>query len=448
MSRLWSLSSTEPSGSGQPSLWLDAARDETRLRRAEKDIRWLRFSGLIGWFVVLQGHGYDLGFTPVWAIYTGGVLYAAWAHIQAGRSTDIYRTAVVTTFADPVLAGMICLVTGGIDSVLYPFFFFTQMSVAIRFGVLESIGIAFFNCVVTVAIYLIEPWYNGHAQGSTPLMLGTKLFLLGFAGFLGMIIAEWARAHARLLIAHAHSLGEAGERYQTVLRRFAQVQEEERRNIAAELHDRMSGHLFGLRQGLEQCRAGLDDRQALRQRLDELEATVRACTHDVRSIMNELRPTVLDELGFYEAASEHLSRHAETAPYRLVRRIDPALRDWRSRQDAMLFRLLQEALLNIQKHAQAVTVEVLLEPQGDQVVLSISDDGQGFDPDKVPLGHYGLMTMRERAEAAGGTLHVDAGGNRRGTRIEVRLPRSEPGGPASAPASRPGNEPGDGRWAT
>ena len=142
--------------------------------------------------------------------------------------------------------------------------------------------------------------------------------------------------------------------------------------------------------------------------------------------MNELRPTVLDELGFYEAASEHLARHSEIAAYRLSCRIDPRLRDWRSRQDAMLFRLLQEALLNIQKHAHASSVEVVLEPQGgDEVLLSISDDGLGFDPDKVPIGHYGLMTMRERAEAAGGRLSVEAGNGRRGTRIEVRLPRTE-----------------------
>ncbi|TDU26850.1 signal transduction histidine kinase [Panacagrimonas perspica] len=422
----WSLSSSSESlPLDQEPLWFEAEQDENRLRRAEKDIRWLRFSGLIGWFIVLQGHGYELGLTPVWAIYTIGCIYAAWAHVQAGRSSNIRRTAVATTFGDPVLAAFICLATGGIDSVLYPFFFFTQMSVAIRFGVWESIGIAFFNCAVTIVIFFVEPWYSPHPSSATFLMLATKLFLLGFAGFLGAILAEWARAHANLILEHARTLRESGDRYQAVLRRFAQVQEEERRNIAGELHDRMSGHLFALRQGLEQCLGGLDDRVALRQRLDELESTVRACTHDVRSIMNELRPTVLDELGFFEAASEYLGRQSELLPFRLVRRIDPSLRDWRSRQDAMLFRLLQEALLNIQKHAKATTVEVLLEARGDEVVLSISDDGQGFDPENVPLGHYGLMTMRERAEAAGGELRVDAFGGRRGTRIEVRLPRNE-----------------------
>ena len=402
--------------------WEEAGHDEQRLRRAEKDIRWMRNIGLIGWFVVLRGHDYALGLTPVWAVYAAGVVYGLWAHREAGRTRNIRRTAVLTTFGDPLLAGMMCLVTGGIDSVLYPFFYFTQMSVAIRFGVLESIGVACFNCFVTVLIFFAEPLYSGTSVRETWLTLSTQFFLLGFAGFMGAILADWAREHASLILEHARSLRESGERYQAVLHRFAQVQEEERRNISGELHDRMSGHLFGLRHGLEQCIAGLDDRDALREKLGELELTVRACNHDVRSIMNELRPTVLDELGFFEAASEHLARHSEVAPYRLSCRIDPRLRDWRSRQDAMLFRLLQEALLNIQKHAQASAVEVVLEARQGQVVLSISDDGLGFDPERVPIGHYGLMTMRERAEAAGGRLIVEAGQGRRGTRIEVRLP--------------------------
>lgn len=407
----------------QGTVWMESTDFDGRLRRAEQDIRWMRNIGLVGWLLVLQGHGYAIGLTPVWLIYFAGVAYAIWAHHRAENAANIRAAAVTTTFGDPVLAAMICLVTGGIDSFLYPFFYFTQMSVAIRFGVIESIGIACFNIVLTLMLFQFEPAYAGDGSAPSVLMLLTKLFLLAFAGFMGAILAGWAREHAELILEHARTLRESGARYQAVLRRFAQVQEEERRNIAGELHDRMSGHLFGLRQGIEQCREGDADRETLRQKLAELEQTVRACTHDVRAIMNELRPTVLDELGFYEAASEYLARHSETASFRLVSRLDPGLRDWRSQQDAMLFRLLQEALLNVQKHAQAANVEVLLQPEGDCVLLAISDDGRGFNPHEVPLGHYGLITMRERAEAAGGVLQVIAAPGRRGTRLEVRLPR-------------------------
>lgn len=121
MAQGWPISAERLKLHNEP-LWVEAAQDENRLRRAEKDIRWLRNAGLVGWLVVLQGHGYAIGLTPVWAIYTAGVLYAVWAHVQAARSTNIRRNAVVTTFGDPLLAGMITLVTGGLDSVLYPFF--------------------------------------------------------------------------------------------------------------------------------------------------------------------------------------------------------------------------------------------------------------------------------------------------------------------------------------
>ena len=407
------------------ALWNESAKDENRLRRAEKDIRWMRNFGLVGWLAVLYGHGYEFGLTPVWGVYFSGVVYAIWTHFRAETTRNIRRAAVTTTFGDPILAALICLFTGGIDAILYPFFYFTQMSVAIRFGVRESLGIALFNCALTVLIYLVEPIYSGEGTLAPALMLLTKIFLLCFAGFMGAIIAGWARQHAMLILEHARTLRESGERYQAVLRRFAQVQEEERRNISGELHDRMSGHLFGLRQGLEQCNHGDVQKHVLREKLEELEATVSACTQDVRSIMNELRPTVLDELGFVEAASEYLGRQAELLPFKLRIRMDSSLRDWRSTQDAMLFRLLQEALLNVQKHANATLVEVVLQPQAKHVVLTITDNGDGFDPDQIPLGHYGLMTMRERAEAAGGELYIHSGPTQRGTRVEVRMPRGK-----------------------
>lgn len=425
MMRGWLASAAVALNGGAPPPLepVEAAHDVARLRRAEMDIRWLRNFGMVGWFVVLQGHGYELGFTPVWAVYAIGVADCVWTHVQAERAVNVRRAAIMTTFGDPILSALMCLVTGGIDSILYPFFYFCQMSVAIRFGVLESIGVALFNSVLTVLLFVIEPIYS-HGARSSLLSLGTTLFLLVFAGAMGAILAEWAREHAELIMQHARALREAGERYQAFLRRFAQVQEEERHNIAGELHDRMSGHMFLLRQGIEQCMREGQGRDALQGKLRELSTTVAACTRDVRSIMNELQPTVIEELGFFEAASEYLARQAEISPYRLQYYIDPSLHDWRSKQDAMLFRLLQEALLNVQKHANASRVDVSLIGKADGVELTIEDDGTGFDPQKIPIGHYGLMTMRERAEAAGGTLGVECGGQRPGTRVIVKLLRA------------------------
>jgi signal transduction histidine kinase len=139
--------------------------------------------------------------------------------------------------------------------------------------------------------------------------------------------------------------------------------------------------------------------------------------------MNELRPTVLDELGFYEALSEYLTGLTHAVPFRLDVRLDPELQKWRSRQDAMLFRLVQEALLNARKHARARRLAVAFGREDRAVTLSVEDDGCGFDTTSIPIGHYGLLTMRERAEVSGGILNVSSAPGR-GTRIVVHFPES------------------------
>lgn len=399
----------------------EIAQDDARLYEAEKDVRWLRNLGIFGWCFVLIGQGHELALSPVWIAYLVSIVAAIWIHVAVGRSTNIRRTAAITTVLDPLLGALICLVTGGIESVFFPFLYFTLMSVAIRFGVVEAIGQALFNALLALLLYFFEPLYRGAGEGPGLSVLGSTLFLLLFAACLGVVVAAWARQRTDLVLAHARNLRESGERYQAFVRRFAQVQEEERQNISAELHDRMSSHLFLLRRGIEHCMDGPLTPAQLDERLGLLSSRVGDCTQDVRSIMNELRPTVLDELGFFEAASEFLARHAETTSYRLVCWFDPALKHWRSRNDAMLFRLLREALLNVQKHAGASNVEVTLVEEPTHVELSITDDGSGFDPHNIPVGHYGIMTMRERAAGAGGELFIDGEAGQGGTCVRVRL---------------------------
>jgi len=86
----------------------------------------------------------------------------------------------------------------------------------------------------------------------------------------------------------------------------------------------------------------------------------------------------------------------------------------------MLFRLMQEALLNARKHSNAKSVSIDLKRHGSAVVLTITDDGVGFDPSRTPVGHFGLLTMRERAEVSGGVLSIESSPGH-GTKISVRF---------------------------
>jgi signal transduction histidine kinase len=250
-----------------------------------------------------------------------------------------------------------------------------------------------------------------------------SLYYLGFAGALGAMLAGWARDNLDVALARSASLEQERDRSNALLRRLIRAGEEERKRLAEELHDRMGPSLFYLQRAVEDCmqRAASDPRgvgelQALGRRVD-------ACSADVRSLMNELRPTVLDHFGLSEALAEYLTAQVGTAPFAIEARLDARLRTWASRQDAMLFRLVQEALFNVRKHARARRVEVSIAPCGDGVALDIVDDGCGFDPERVPAGHLGLLTMRERAESAGGTLEVRSAPGH-GTAIRVLVPAS------------------------
>ena len=138
-------------------------------------------------------------------------------------------------------------------------------------------------------------------------------------------------------------------------------------------------------------------------------------------MMNDLRPTVLDEFGLDEALREYLVALDHTVPFDVALDIDPGLKRQRSAADATLFRIVQESLLNVRKHAAAKRATVSLSRQAGEIRLVVSDDGDGFDPDAVAPGHFGLLTMRERAEAAGGRLEVESAWGA-GTRVIVLIP--------------------------
>jgi signal transduction histidine kinase len=227
------------------------------------------------------------------------------------------------------------------------------------------------------------------------------------------MLARWAQENLDLARDRARALGIARDRAKGLARRLIQTEEDERRRAAADIHDRMSGHLFALRQGADRAQdAGLS-------------AAVAALSSDVRTLMNEMHPTVLDDLGFSVAVEEYVAGQRDQVPFSISLDLDPGLRNWHCRSDAMLFRILQEALLNIRKHAGAKNVSISFRPDGARAVrLEIADDGAGFDPQSPAPGHFGVLTMRERAGALGGSLEVLSRPGQ-GARLVVRVPGGE-----------------------
>ena len=220
------------------------------------------------------------------------------------------------------------------------------------------------------------------------------------------------------------ALRQAAQDLHGLTRRLVQAEEAERRRVARELHDRVGQSLSALNMNLDIiARESGALAPALRRRLDDSLALVDGTLQSIESVMADLRPPLLDEYGLAAAlvlhAEEFAQRTGVTAT--VTDRTPEATKRARPEAAVALFRIAQEALNNVLKHAQATSVHLEVSATDEELLLDVHDDGRGFDPAAARRGRWGMTTMRERAEAAGGQLHVDANPGQ-GTRIHARVP--------------------------
>jgi len=183
-------------------------------------------------------------------------------------------------------------------------------------------------------------------------------------------------------------------------RRALLVQEHERRRIARELHDEVGQTLTGVMLQVEGLAATIPE--SLREQLDELRETARAGTEEVRRIASRLRPEALEDLGLQSALSALATAFAEQARVPVERRFDPAL-PLSEEHELVVYRVAQEALTNVARHADASQVHLSLERTEGHVVLTVRDDGRGLGANAKPSSH-GISGMRERAMLIGAQL--------------------------------------------
>lgn len=208
---------------------------------------------------------------------------------------------------------------------------------------------------------------------------------------------------------------------------FITAQEDERKRIARELHDSTSQSLTSLLVGLrtmgDTCR-----RCATNQRVDELRNIASDILDDVHRLALQLRPSVLDDLGLPEAIRKQVTEYQKHYPIQIDvmiiglddQRLPPTI-------ETALYRITQEALTNIVRHADAKTASILIESQKDKALVIIDDDGKGFNPDLVyhKDGHLGLYGMRERAELLSGQLVIESEIGI-GTSLYIEIPLTQP----------------------
>jgi signal transduction histidine kinase len=204
------------------------------------------------------------------------------------------------------------------------------------------------------------------------------------------------------------------------LRRVVEAQELERRRLARELHDETGQALTSILLGLKALEEKTEDPVA-RAATEELRELVVATLQDVRRLAVELRPSALDDFGLVAALERLAASFAEQTGIAVD--FQPALVDERLPQDVetALYRIVQESLTNVVKHARARRVSILLARGNGVVKAVVEDDGQGFDPAEATGDGFGLMGMRERLALLGGRLEVESGRDA-GTTIVAEVP--------------------------
>ncbi len=203
------------------------------------------------------------------------------------------------------------------------------------------------------------------------------------------------------------------------------VQEEERKHLARELHDELGQCLSAIQADAELIRDLSRDNNP--QIATSAQAIMEVSSHVydvVHSMMHRLRPGILDDLGLVEALRDEIdtwkNRHPETV---CQFHYSGDLQNLGEQINISLYRIVQECLTNISKHADATRVEINLQRHGDSIQLSIQDNGNGIRADKSPMNRLGLIGMRERADSLGGFIDIESSHNQ-GTTISFQFPLS------------------------
>ncbi len=204
-------------------------------------------------------------------------------------------------------------------------------------------------------------------------------------------------------------------------RQALMVQERERRRIARELHDEVGQTLTGVILQVEGLSATIPEE--LRPKLDELRETARHGTEEVRRIARRLRPEALEELGLQSALAALATSFSEQARIQVVRQLELE-QPLSGEQELVIYRVAQEALTNVARHALATRVELRLEHCDDRTVLTVRDDGRGLPPESLSSSS-GIRGMRERAMLIGAQLSFGTPPNG-GTEVRLCIPRLEP----------------------
>jgi len=221
-----------------------------------------------------------------------------------------------------------------------------------------------------------------------------------------------------------HDLMESRQKLQELSWHMENVREDERKRIARELHDELGQVLTTQRIALEELASKFThmDESQIQEKLKDIVLNLDQVADTARAISENLRPGVLDLLGLSAAFEQHLNKFMTSTKLKCKLEMSQEEFNVSPNVATVMFRILQESLTNIARHAHANTVEVRLAELNDELILIVEDDGEGIQ--EIPSGTrkgFGIMGMKERINLLGGNFILESDPHR-GTRIEANIP--------------------------
>ena len=219
------------------------------------------------------------------------------------------------------------------------------------------------------------------------------------------------------------ALQRSAKELKALSRRLVELQESERRRLARELHDRVGQSLTALHLNLAILQDALShDHADISARLQDSATLLESTVQAIENVVTDLRPPMLDDHGLRSALDWYARQFSARAGIPISVRASEPHERVAAEVEIALFRIAQEALNNVAKHARASSVLIALERRGYEYVMSVADDGVGMgDFELRPRSGLGMVTMRERAQAVGGRIEVEALPHG-GTQLTVRIP--------------------------
>jgi signal transduction histidine kinase len=323
----------------------------------------------------------------VFGLSAAGAILEVFLRKAGWRWVDAYDSVLWT-----VLLTAMVVVTGGRSSEVWPAYLLMSLTAPAMGRPPLHYGLMAVNCLAYAGVSL---WWN---PDGAPFVPGLLLLRIGLFFLVTYVVdRSMARERAAMTRAIAASRDRVSE--------LVSARDAERRRMAGDIHDWLGSGIVAPMRRLELALRA-PDADTARTRIGEALVTLQRSHEELRRLMADLHPHLLEQMGLTEALRAHLEGWGDEHGVAVKFTGDSAPQP--SPPAALaVYRIMQEALNNVAKHAGATRVEVTLTLRDDGLTLRVADDGRGFAPSGAPAGR-GLTGMRERAEAFGGTVAVQS----------------------------------------